>query len=566
MGHTKSGRIIYTGKQSELVNGAYNPKTKRYYNSSTKKWVTYPVKDRITKGFSLYQFKCFDIKSCDTLFNIREVNTERVLRFIDLLYRRTIYIKSNERFSDQIIDDHVRVYYREFELILGLNNYNHNGKVVPIWVYIIQILLDNDIITYIQHKKSKYNYYKQFYYIRLNDMFFTSKKHRYKIKDSRLLLHLHKQNLKIEKSFTYYNKCELKFSKELTLNIEEDTLYKLANERYESKLANAIEMLDWDILSHKANNSKKELIKLRYLYNQPVNNRRYSTYKDEYIDRFIKEYEDFNISLKNIKEGIYLDNRFSRESYGNRVVNIITNLNRDLRKHLRYKGEELSSVDLRTSYISLLFSFIARIYLYNQGYLEEHNLGDVPKYIDVSDMNDFYYTHRDVIFKREYNINPDKKDYDFYAYVKDRLGKNNHGVKLSRFFIKELVNRVINSNDIFMTDWRVGKYDINDIKKIIFTEQGVKFVNKLKYKDLSNLWMLNPKKNKYHTSKNLNILLVRYESLIMNSMMKVLLNNSIPFISVYDSFMVRSVDIGDSLNILNESIKDIGYGLIFKHN
>ena len=115
--------------------------------------------------------------------------------------------------------------------------------------------------------------------------------------------------------------------------------------------------------------------------------------------------------LKNIKEGIYLDNRFSRESYGNRVVNIITNLNRDLRKHLRYKGEELSSVDLRTSYISLLFSFIARIYLYNQGYLEEHNLGDVPKYIDVSDMNDFYYTHRDVIFKREYNINPDKKDY-----------------------------------------------------------------------------------------------------------------------------------------------------------
>ena len=134
-------------------------------------------------------------------------------------------------------------------------------------------------------------------------MFFTSKKHRYKIKDSRLLLHLHKQNLKIEKSFTYYNKCELKFSKELTLNIEEDTLYKLANERYESKLANAIEMLDWDILSHKANNSKKELIKLRYLYNQPVNNRRYSTYKDEYIDRFIKEYEDFNISFKEHKRG-----------------------------------------------------------------------------------------------------------------------------------------------------------------------------------------------------------------------------------------------------------------------
>ena len=52
--------------------------------------------------------------------------------------------------------------------------------------------------------------------------------------------------------------------------------------------------------------------------------------------KFKEEYNDFTSSLRDLKNGVYLDNRFSREKYGYRITNLLTNLNRDLRYKLMF--------------------------------------------------------------------------------------------------------------------------------------------------------------------------------------------------------------------------------------
>ena len=89
-------------------------------------------------------------------------------------------------------------------------------------------------------------------------------------------------------------------------------------------------------------------------------------------------------------------------------------------------------------------------------------------------------------------------------------------------------------------------------------------VDKFKEYDLSKYWGLNKRRDNYKPYKNLNILLVRFESLLMRSLMKTLKQNNIDFISVYDSFMVRELDIEKTFNILNRSVKNYGRCLTFK--
>jgi hypothetical protein len=251
-----------------------------------------------------------------------------------------------------------------------------------------------------------------------------------------------------------------------------------------------------------------------------------------------------------------LDDRFSKENYGWRYVNLTTNLNKDLRKYLKYDNEELVSVDLRNSYISLFFSFLERLYTANERAESNNTFKYIYNKIKAEDGYDFYLQHKDFIFKSYYN----EDDIDFYSYVSSKLGgtKNN----LSRFFIKELVNRIINSNNVFMKNWKVGNKNIDEIKEIIFTKSGVKLIDNIKSIDLNDIWEID--KRNYNKYKNLNILLVRYESMVMSMCMKHLIDNNIPFISVYDSFMVRNLDLEKVLSMLNYKVKELGKCLIFK--
>lgn len=552
---TKGNRVIYNGDVKTLVHGAYNPITKQYYNSSTKRWVQYPVK-RIESKFYLYEFECFDYELCDNLFSDYDFNIERILKFIDLIYRRTIYIRSNDRYSNQIVDDHVRVFYREFENILGVNKVKYNNNLELTWEVILLILIENDIISYLPFGKSKYNANKKLWYIQLHNDFYESVKRYYKISDSRLVLHLKKQNKKIYKKYTSINKYELQCHRKLTLDISKEELKSLAELRYDSKKKDAIEMLDWGILSGKSTRSVKNKIRQKYIKNIPRNNKLYKTHKEEYIDGFIQEYEDYNNILRNLKNGVYLDDRFSKENYGWRYVNLTTNLNRHLRRYLKYDNQDLVTVDLRNSYISLFFSFLERLYTSIELGEDNNTFKYIYDRIKAEDGYDFYLQHKDFIFKRYYN----EDDIDFYSYVGNKLGSSKN--KLSRFFIKELVNRIINSNNVFMKDWKIGNKNINQIKEIIFTKSGVRLIDNIKSIDLNDIWEID--KRNYKKYKNLNILLVRYESMVMSMCMKHLIENNIPFVSVYDSFMVRNLDLEKVLHMLNYKVKELGKCLIFK--
>lgn len=560
--YTKGGRLIFDGSDETKIHGSYNPKIKCYYNSSTDKWVSYPIQTIKSKHYR-YEFDYFKEDDCKILFSDYNVNTQRVLKFLDIVYRRFIYTLSNDRFSDNLEGNFIRVYYKEFETILGNNRIKYNNEDYLQWEVILNILGDNDIITWNNTKHSKYNYNKPLWYIKLNDEFFNCKKRNVKITDSRLVLHLNKKSNKIYKTFEKFNKLESNFVKKLDLSLSKGKIEEMALIRYNFKKEQAIEQLNWNILSHKSSNSIKEQLKSRFIYNKPTKNNRnrFKTYKDEYINMFKEEYNDFTSSLRDLKNGVYLDNRFSREKYGYRITNLLTNLNRDLRYKLKCDNEDLITIDLRNSYISLFYSLIQIIYDYKLSDKKgKKPFGDIYDKVDISDCIEFYNIHTNLTFKYDYN--PLVKDYDFYKYVGDKLSFNN--VKVSRYFVKELVNRIINSNNVFMKHWKVGKYDINDIKEIIFTKGGVKFIDEFKQKEMSKIWNLDYTKDNYNQYKNLNILLVRLESLVMKKMMEMLYSNNIEFVSVYDSVMVRKVDTEKTIHILNTSVKEYGKGLIFK--
>ncbi len=117
--YTKGGRLIFDGSDETKIHGSYNPKIKCYYNSSTDKWVSYPIQTIKSKHYR-YEFDYFKEDDCKILFSDYNVNTQRVLKFLDIVYRRFIYTLSNDRFSDNLEGNFIRVYYKEFETILGL--------------------------------------------------------------------------------------------------------------------------------------------------------------------------------------------------------------------------------------------------------------------------------------------------------------------------------------------------------------------------------------------------------------------------------------------------------------
>ena len=67
----------------------------------------------------MYEFECFNYDTCKPLFKEQNINVERVLKFIDRIYRTTKYIISNDRFSNQTINNQQEFTGREFENILG---------------------------------------------------------------------------------------------------------------------------------------------------------------------------------------------------------------------------------------------------------------------------------------------------------------------------------------------------------------------------------------------------------------------------------------------------------------
>jgi hypothetical protein len=552
----KKNIIYWNGEnENDLVRNCYDKENKRYWNDEKRKWVKYKLKDRKVKKnnkFYRYEFEYFGKKECELLFE--EISCDRILKFIDLVYRRYVYNKSSNGLIKYLNGDFVRILIKDCEGIIGNNKINYLDTEFRVWEYVLRVLDDNEIIEVDWKGKSDYDKNKVLWWVRLDKKFIKCKKKRILISDISLIRYLERKNNKILEKLDKRNKWELECCKLLSIDLTEKELDDIIDKRYLSKKEEKIDRLKWEILSGKSDKSEKKKI-LNSWVNNFSDSWYFDYYDEEYKDILKKEFENFKDILNNIKKDNYENDRFFvNNEFDGRYYNIISNLNRDYRKKLKLDNEEIVEIDIRNSYISLFFCLVGFLVEYDK---ERSFSIDVFKEIKSRCKGkwgfDFYNYYNDFVF------NLDKVD--FYKIIGIKL----FGVrskKYSRNYIKEIVNRIINSSDLVLNKWNVNGLNIRDIKSRIFMDDGMEFIDELKSIDLLDIF---ENVKNYRKYKNLNILVGRLESEVMRRCMDILIDNNIKFISLFDSFLLRKVDVDKVLYTLNEVLKLYGNKLKFKY-
>jgi len=550
----RSNIKYWDGIESDrLERNVYDRINKKYWNDEKKKWVGYKLKgNRISNNkFYIYEFECFGIKECKLLF-ADLVNVDRVLKFIDLLYRRYVYNKSSDGLIKYLKGDYVRILIKDCENIIGNGKINYENKDIRLWECVLKILDDSDIIDVYYGGKNKYDSNKSLWWCRLNDDFLKSKKKLRLIEDKNLIKYFNKKNDLLFKKFDKRSKWELECCKLLELDIE-NKIDRIIDKRFESKKNESIDKLSWEILSDKSRNSKK-MVLVRKWVNNVSDSIFYDDFEEEYKDILKKEYYNFQDVLSNIKKNNLLDDRFFvNNEFDGRYYNVISNLNRNYRKYLKLDGEEIVEVDIRNSYISLFFCLIGFIVEFEN---EKSFSVDVFEEIRNRCKNKwgfgFYEYYNDLVFN--------KSDVDFYKIIGFKLFGMSYN-KSKRNYVKEIVNRLINSSDLVLNNWSVNGLNIRDIKSRIFMDDGMEFVDEIKSVNLLDIF---ENIKDYKRYKNLNILVGRLESEVMRKCMDLLMDNNIKFISLFDSFLIKKVDSEKVLIMLNIILQSYGNKLKFK--
>ncbi len=550
----RSNIKYWDGIENEnLERNVYDKINKKYWNDEKRKWVGYKLKgERIRNNkFYRYDFEFFKNDECEILFG-DNINVDRILKFIDLLYRRYVYNKSSDGLIKYLREDYVRILIKDCENIIGNGKIKYLNEDIRKWEYVLRILDDNDIIDVYWGGKSNYDKNKSLWWCRLNINFLKCKKKLVLIKDKSLIKYLNNKNELIYEKFDKRSKWELECCKLLELDIE-NKLDRIIDKRFEKKKEESIDKLSWEILSDKSRKSKKMKLVSKWVNNMS-DSFYYDDFEEEYKDLLKKRYYNFIDELNNVKLDNVSNKRFFvNNEFDGRYYNIISNLNRDFRKYLKLDGDDIIEIDIRNSYISLFFCLIGFISDYEN---EKEFSVDVFKEIKERSNGkwgfDFYNYYNDLVFN--------KSDVDFYKIIGFKLFGLSYN-KSKRNYVKEIVNRIINSSDLVLNKWNVNGLNIRDIKSRIFMDDGMEFIDELK--SISLLDIFENVKN-YRKYKNLNILVGRLESEVMRKCMDLLIDNNIKFISLFDSFLIKKVDSEKVLIMLNIILKSYGNKLKFK--
>ena len=142
---------------------------------------------------------------------------------------------------------------------------------------------------------------------------------------------------------------------------------------------------------------------------------------------------------------------------------------------------------------------------------------------------------------------------DYYKYVSVSLGE----LELfdnSRGYIKELVMYILNGKRDFSKDLRFvnGKYDYDEIGKILFGERGFECIEKLKNTDID--FKKGRKFYGYKRYLNISKMLMSLEVMFMEVKFRKLMSEGIRYLNIYDGLIVSSVDVNRVLDIMNEEV------------
>ena len=509
------------------------------------------------KKFRIYEFEYFNLKDIEKYFNGKRI--WRIGKFLSKVYKSRIRSRGNIEGDRNIVLGFVYVSMKDLVGILGKRHYEE----------ILEKLSKTKILKYKRDKISKYDFNKKLWFIKLNDEFFKSNKRLVDIEDGLLNRYLEGKNNELLNSLSFINEddkylvYERECCKDSFIDIIE--VEKIIDERIYNKLEEFKDKITWEWLN-KRSREKFEL---------SVKNQK--DWKEKYRIELINHFKLINEDLSNLKSNNVIDigeNYFFRDNYGKRLYNFYSRVIREFRQGIKIDGEEVVEIDLKSSQLTLLYILIKRI---NRDETEEKY--DEIKFDLVDDIRgkilelnnnegknglDFLRKFKN-IFEID-GVNVDDKNSiefnDYYDLIRYDFGVDGFYVK-SRNYIKELVIKILFSENRSKSRIKIGSYNIDDIEEKLFGKDGKVFLDNLRKIDLINLIGEKEGRIKYKRGKNISLILMNFENQIMDLVRGELIKNKIKFISMFDGFIVKKQYSNLILTICNELLKRVDNSLKF---
>jgi len=265
---------------------------------------------------------------------------------------------------------------------------------------------------------------------------------------------------------------------------------------------------------------------------------------ESYKSDFNRSFEILKSEIQSIKENGVDYGMWKRdEDFSSRLKNIVNVKERKFRSLLKFDVWNVKEVDMVNGYVSLLYRVFRGIRDLKKG---ESKFDDtIRNIVGDCDGNDFLEMYKNCF------VGEDRLDY--CQYVSVRLDK----FELSdsrRGYIKELVMYILNGKRDFGRDLRFvdGKYDYDEIGKILFGKRGFECIEKIKNTDID--FKKGRKFYGFERYKNMSRVLMGMEVVFMEGRFRKLISEGIRYLNIYDGLIVSSVDVNIVLEIMNEEV------------
>ena len=281
-------------------------------------------------------------------------------------------------------------------------------------------------------------------------------------------------------------------------------------------------------------------------------------WKNDYRVELKNRFQYLKDDLYNLKIGNYENVDCKRDNYGRRLYNFYSRIIREFRKFIKIDGEESIEIDIKSSHISILYYLIVEL---NNDDCDNEFINDIKIQLEkLGNKNlgrDFLKKHKS-IFEGEGILwsNDDEIDEynDFYGFMKSCFNDNS-----DRFEYKKFINNILNSDSLrSKKNFNYKGYNIDELEKLFFGNGGYELINDLKKIDLFKYVSKDDGRIKpFNRSKNISLILHKLENELMDSCRKLMIDNNIIFISMFDSFIVKKNGSKKVMDMLNKELQTI---------
>jgi hypothetical protein len=497
--------VNYNGLNDNEVNvhGYRDYETKLYWNEKTQKWTVKKPSPVLKESIiQIYDFKYYNTSQIKLAFGSK---WERVSLFLTELF-------NNELSTGHKLDEWPWVYwnYSKQRTYLG-NDY----------LIIIHKLVNLGLIETQRLQVDINNPFKFSVSFKLNINFLEIEGEAYEKKP---LLSEDYQN----SILNYYSSAITPQDRieKYIYSVIDTSKIELDNDKFDEIvhcLKEKKKNLDKEALENKfVQKAKKDKLK-RKLRNEQFYYDKYKStikYSIENIQAYLDGSPIFKSYFYNIR----------RDTFGNRISHIISNIPKSLRNQITIEGEKVVEVDIISSQVSFLFVLIEKWFL-KSSFGSDYNLAApwefFVKYstLSVIDMNQDFYKILKIQVANKYNeCHNTTREQMKLLFLKVALG-NPKRDSLSGYNKKEFISNLFGSEfyDFLIS---LSKIEVEGVKK-------------------------------HESYKNIAAILQREESAFLDIVMNELIDSNIKFIPIYDSLIIKESDQNKVRTIFKEVIKSL---------